>query len=168
MPSGTVSYDLRRRGERVRKDRTRTRAGFAIPLALAAAGLAAIPLSSHAATARHQLSCPSTAPTSWNLRADARLVRSAVLGARTGIAINDGAPPYLMPDQGYRRGGAWHNVWLLDEEPGWAYFVECQYLGSRDVLRLKADGLNQCEQVFRPNGAKTGGSDAILQTMQCD
>jgi hypothetical protein len=152
----------------VSRDRTTTRTSMAIPLTLAAAGLAAIAISSHAATARHQLSCPSTAPASWNLRADARLVRSAVLGARTGIAINDSAPPYLMPDQGYRRGGAWHNLWLLDGEPGWAYFVECQYLGSRDVLRLKADGLNQCEQVFRPNGAKTGVSDATLQTMQCD
>jgi hypothetical protein len=122
----------------------------------------------HASSPQHQLACPSVAPTSWNLRADARLVRSAVLGARTGVAINDTAPPYLMPDQGYRRGGAWHNLWLLDDEPGWAYFVECQYLGSRDVLRLKADGLKQCEQVFRPNGAKPAGSDATLQTMQCD
>jgi hypothetical protein len=144
------------------------RTGIAIALALAIAGLAAIAMPAHASSPQHQLACPSIAPASWNLRADARLVRSAVLGARTGVAINDSAPPYLMPDQGYRRGGAWHNVWLLDDEPGWAYFVECQYLGSRDVLRLKADGLKQCEQVFRPNGTKTGGSDATLQSMQCD
>ncbi len=122
----------------------------------------------YASSPRHQLACPSSAPTSWNLHADARLVRSAVLGARTGVTVNDTAPPYLLPDSSYRRGGGWHNVWLLDDEPGWLYFVECQYLGSRDVLRLKADGLRQCEQVFRPNANKTGGSDATLQTMQCD
>lgn len=144
------------------KHGTTARAGIAVLLALAAATPA------RASSPQHQLACPSIAPGSWNLRADAWLVRSAVLGARTGIAINDTAPPYLMPDQGYRRGGAWHNVWLLDGEPGWAYFVECQYLGSRDVLRLNADGLKQCEQVFRPNGTKPGGSDATLQSMQCD
>jgi len=140
-----------------------TRTGIAFALAIA--GIAT-PV--QASSPQHQLACPSIAPGSWNLHADARLVRAAVLGARTGVAISDSAPPYLVPDSTYRRGGAWHNVWLLDDEPGWAYFVECQYLGSQDVLRLRADGLKQCEQVFRPNGTKPGGSDATLQTMQCD
>ena len=135
-------------------------------LAVLSASLA-VSLPLRAATSPHQLACPSVAPSSWNLRADARLVRSAVLGARTGVAINDAAPPYLIPDQSFRRGGAWHNVWMLDDEPGWAYFVECQYLGSRDVLRLKAAGLKQCEQVFRRNEEQPGDAGG-LQTMQCD
>jgi len=119
-----------------------------------------------ATSSHHQLECPNIAPSSWNLHADARLVRSAILGARTGVMINDGAPPYLMPDQTYRRGGAWHNIWMLDDEPGWAYFVECQYLGSREVLRLGAAGLKQCEQVLRRNEDHPG-ADAP-QTMACD
>jgi len=137
---------------------------------LACLALTAIAIASrlYAATPRHQLACPSIAPANWSLGDKARLVRAGVLSERTGVAITTGAPPYLAPDNSYRRGGAWHNIWLLDDEPGWAYFVECQYLGSQDVLRLKADGLKQCEQVFSPNGAKTGTSGATLQTMQCD
>lgn len=127
----------------------------------------AVALPVHAASSNHhQLECPNIAPSSWNLRADAHLVRSAVLGARTGVAINDGAPPYLAPDQTFRRGGAWHNIWVLDDEPGWAYFVECQYLGSREVLRLGAAGLKQCEQVLHRN-EEHPGADAP-QTMACD
>ncbi len=121
-----------------------------------------------ATTNHHQLECPSVAPSSWNLRNDAHLVRSAVLGARTGVMINDGAPPYLIPDQSFRRGGAWHNLWLLDDEPGWAYFVECQYLGSRDVLRLKVAGLKQCEQVLRRNEEHPASMSDAQQTMACD
>lgn len=128
--------------------------------------LAIAPASFAATSNRHQLECPAIAPSGWNLRADARLVRSAILGARTGVAINDGAPPYLAPDQTFRRGGAWHNIWVLDDEPGWAYFVECQYLGSRDVLRLGATGLKQCEQVLRRD-EEHPGADAP-QTMACD
>ena len=127
----------------------------------------AVALPVHAATSNHhQLECPAIAPSSWNLRADARLVRSAVLGARTGVAINDGAPPYLAPDRTFRSAGAWHNIWVLDDEPGWAYFVECQYLGSRDVLRLGASGLKQCEQVLRRNEEHPGAEGP--QTMACD
>lgn len=135
--------------------------------------LLAVPLTglaitaAHAATPQHRLACPSIAPASWNLGEKARLVQAGVLSERTGVAITTGAPPYLVPDQSYKRSGAWHNIWLLDDEPGWAYFVECQYLGSQDVLRLKTAGLKQCEQIFRP-GARAGASDATLQTMQCD
>jgi hypothetical protein len=58
-------------------------------------------------------------------------------------------------------------VWILDDEPGWAYFVECQYLGSREVLRLGAAGLTQCEQVVRRNEEHPGESGGP-QTMACD
>jgi hypothetical protein len=134
---------------------------------LVAGAAAALPC--HAATEhQHQLSCPTFAPASWNLRADARLIRSAVLGARTGVMINDAAPPYLVPDQSFRRAGNWHNLWLLDDEPGWLYFVECQYLGSREVLRLKVAGLKQCEQVFRRSEEHPDRMSDAQQTMACD
>src|ERR1700727_2682767 len=71
-------------GERVNRHGMMARTGIAIALALAIAGLAAIAMPAHASSPQHQLACPSIAPASWNLRADARLVRSAVLGARTG------------------------------------------------------------------------------------
>lgn len=132
------------------------------------AGLA-VGLPARAATSQqHQLACPTVAPSSWNARAGAKLVRSAILGARTGVMINDGAPPYLLPDQSFRRGGAWHNLWLLDDEPGWAYFVECQYLGSREVLRLEVAGLKQCEQVFRRSEEHPDSASDAQQTMACD
>ena len=135
--------------------------------ALLIASLAATASADAAMANRHQLECPTSAPSSWNLRADARLIRSAILGARTGVTINDSAPPYLAPDQTFRRGGAWHNVWVLDDEPGWAYFVECQYLGSREVLRLGAAGLKQCEQILRRNEEHPGEAGGP-QTMACD
>jgi hypothetical protein len=134
--------------------------------ALLIASLAATASADAAMANRHQLECPAVAPSGWDLRADARLVRSAVLGARTGVAINDAAPPYLVPDQTFRRGGAWHNIWVLDDEPGWAYFVECQYLGSREVLRLGATGFGQCEQVLRRNDEHPDAE--AQQTMACD
>lgn len=134
--------------------------------AILLASFTAITPARGATSNQHQLECPAIAPSGWNLRADAHLIRSAILGARTGVAINDAAPPYLAPDQTFRRGGAWHNIWVLDDEPGWAYFVECQYLGSREVLRLGAAGLRQCEQILRRN-EEHPGADAP-QTMACD
>jgi hypothetical protein len=132
------------------------------------ASFAAIAPAKAATSNHHQLECPNIAPSNWNLRADAHLVRSAILGARTGVMINDAAPPYLAPDQTFRRAGAWHNIWVLDDEPGWAYFVECQYLGSREVLRLGAAGLKQCEQVLRRSEEHPDSASDAQQTMACD
>jgi hypothetical protein len=56
----------------------------------------------------------------------------------------------------------------MGDEPGWSHFVDCTYRGSSRVLRLKADGLKQCEQTARPYSARTGVATGAVQTMVCD
>ena len=137
------------------------------PLALIAALLFAIPLTAQA-DQQHRLECPREAPADWGLPTPAPLDQPAVLSQPTGQPIDEAAPPSLVPDRGYARGNVWHNLWLMGDQPGWSHFVDCQYRGSKRVLRLKADGLKQCEQTARPYSAKTGVARDAMQTMACD
>jgi hypothetical protein len=121
-----------------------------------------------AAPSKHLLECPATAPADWHMTVGAPLVQAAVLSERAGHPIDDVAPPSLVPDRGRAQGNVWHNVWLMGDEPGWSHFVDCQYRGSTKILRLKADGLKQCEQTARPYNPRTGVSSAAIQTMVCD
>jgi len=50
----------------------------------------------------------------------------------------------------------------------WSHYVDCQYRGSPRILRLKADGLKQCEQTAAPYTATGGVSATAVQTMACD
>jgi hypothetical protein len=126
-----------------------------------------VPLSAQAQE-RHRLACPSEAPAEWGLPKPAPLEQPAVLSQPNGEPIDASAPPSLVPDRMYARGSAWHNVWLMGDEPGWSHFVDCQYRGSKRVLRLKADGLKQCEQTAAPYSAKGGIAPHAVQTMACD
>jgi hypothetical protein len=116
----------------------------------------------------HKVACPPDAPAEWGLPKPAPLEQPAVLSQPTGKAIDEGAPPSLMPDRSYARGNVWHNVWIMGDEPHWSHFVDCQYRGSARVLRLKADGLKQCEQTAQPYAAGKGVADNATQTMVCD
>ena len=125
---------------------------------------------SHAATAhaqQHRLECPPQAPAEWKLTTPAPLDEVAVLSQPLGEPINEDARPTLVPDRGFARGNVWHNVWRMGDEPGWSHFVDCIYRGSPRVLRLKADGLKQCEQTARPYSAQTGVASNAAQTMAC-
>jgi hypothetical protein len=114
----------------------------------------------------HRLECPLTAPASFGLGKGVKLDQVAVLSQKTGEPIDEAAPPSLVPDRGFAQGGLWHNIWEMGDEPGWSHFIDCQYRGSPKILRLRADGLKQCEQTSRRPDAK--GPDTIGQTMACD
>jgi hypothetical protein len=117
---------------------------------------------------QHRLECPREAPAEWSLPKPAPLDQAAVLSQPTGEAIDDSSPPSLVPDRGFARGSVWHNIWMMGDEPGWSHFVDCRYRGSTRILRLKADGLKQCEQVARSYSAKRGVANDAVQTMTCE
>jgi hypothetical protein len=123
-----------------------------------------------AGTARaqeHRLECPREAPSQWGLPRPAPLDQAAVLSQPVGQPIDDNSPPSLVPDRGYARENVWHNIWLMGDEPGWSHFIDCRYRGSSRILRLKADGVKQCEQTARPYSTKGGVQDNAVQTMVC-
>jgi hypothetical protein len=132
---------------------------------LATIALSALPAQ---AQQQHRLACPVEAPAAWKLPRPAPLAQPAVLSQPVGQPIDDNAPPSLVPDQGFARGNVWHNVWIMGDEPGWVHYVDCQYRGSKQVLRLKADGLKRCEQTVRPYSTKQGVADTAVQTISCD
>ncbi|HEY2131966.1 MAG TPA: STY0301 family protein [Acetobacteraceae bacterium] len=104
----------------------------------------------------HRLECSLTAPDPFGL-------------GKGGVKlepIDETAPPSLVPDRGLAQGALWHNIWEMGDEPGWSHFIDCQYRDSPKILRLRADGLKQCEQTSRRPNAK--GPDTIGQTMACD
>jgi hypothetical protein len=123
--------------------------------------------SAHAAQ-QHRVECPPQAPADWDLTKPAPLDQVAVLSQPTGTPIDERSPPSLVPDRGFARGSIWHNIWLMGDEPGWSHFVDCRFRGSERVLRIKADGLKQCEQIARPYSAKGGVADNAVQTMACN
>lgn len=117
---------------------------------------------------QHRLACPPEAPADWALARPAPLEQPAVLSQPVGQPIDESAPPSLVPDRGFARGNAWHNIWLMGDQPGWAHFVDCRYRGSERVLRLKADGLRQCEQTAPRYPRPRGVTEDPVQTMVCD
>jgi len=120
-----------------------------------------------AQAAGHRLECPAQAPAEWAMKLGP-LDQVAVLSERKGVAIDETAPPTLVPDRGFARGTVWHNVWLMGDEPGWSHYIQCQYRGSPKVLRLPADGLKQCEQTATPYSAARGVADHAVHTLSCD
>ncbi len=139
-------------------------AGRCLVAALATLG------SIHAASSDqpHRVECPREAPAEWGLSKPAPLTQAQVLSQPIGQPIDESAPPSLVPDRGYARGNVWHNIWIMGDEPHWSHFVDCQYRGSNRLLRLKADGLKQCEQTATPYSAGKGVADEAVQTMTCD
>jgi len=117
---------------------------------------------------QHRVECPTEAPAEWNLPRPAPLARAAVLSQPVGEPIDDNAPPSLVPDRGFAQGNVWHNVWSMGDEPGWEHYIDCHYRGSKQILRLRADGLKRCEQTARPYSAKQDVADNAVQTLACD
>jgi len=135
----------------------------------AAAMITLLALSATSARAQqHRVECPIEAPAEWKLPKPAPLRQVAVLSQPAGTPIDDNSPPSLAPDNGFVRGNVWHNVWMMGDEPGWRHYIDCQYRGSKQILRLKADGLKRCEQTARPYSAKQGVADNAVQTLACD
>jgi hypothetical protein len=132
---------------------------------VAATAIVAAPLA-HAR--EHRLECPRKAPLEWSVPKPAKLDQVAVLSQLKGMPIDDRSPPSLVPDRGYARGSVWHNIWLMGDEQGWSHFVDCRYRGSERVLRLKADGLKECEQIAQPYTSKGGVAENAAQALVCD
>ncbi len=121
-----------------------------------------LPLSAQAA----RLQCPARAPADWGVAGP--LVAVGVLSERKGVAIDEAAPPLLVPDRGFARGTVWHNVWAMGDEPGWVHFIQCQWRGSPRILRLPADGLKRCEQTAAPYSAARGVAGDAVHTLTCE
>ncbi|HET6235810.1 MAG TPA: STY0301 family protein [Acetobacteraceae bacterium] len=129
--------------------------------------LALAPPPAHAQQ-QHRVACPIDPPAEWKMAEPAPLNQAAVLSQPVGEPIDESPPPSLAPDQAFARGYVWHNVWVMGDEPGWARYIDCQYRGSKRILRLKAGGMKQCEQTAQPYSAKQGVADNAVQTMTCD
>jgi hypothetical protein len=123
---------------------------------------------SSAQAQQRRVECPREAPAEWSLHKPAPLDQVAVLSQPVGQPIDDNSPPSLVPERGFARGDVWHNIWLMGDEPGWSHLVDCRYRGSTRVLRLKADGLKQCEQTAKPYSAKGGVAENATQMMVCE
>ncbi|HET6194833.1 MAG TPA: STY0301 family protein [Acetobacteraceae bacterium] len=128
-----------------------------VALAALAAGGAA------AADSRHRLECPPQAPAEWG-GARGSLVGVDVLSARRGEAIDESAPPSLVPDAQQSRAGTLHQTWRMNADgPEWVFHVWCRYAGSTRVLKLAASGVRQCERVL-----SAAHPDRPPQQMFCD
>jgi hypothetical protein len=127
-----------------------------------------ITVASSAQAQQHRVECPKEAPAEWSLHKPAPLDQVAVLSQPTGKAIDDRSPPSLVPDRGFPKGNVWRNIWLMGDEPGLSHFIDCRYRGSERILRLKADGLKQCEQTAKPYSTKGGVADNAAQMMVCE
>ena len=114
-----------------------------------------------------RVACPMQAPAGLGPNLGP-LEQVAVLSERQGVAIDDTAPPSLVPDRGFARGNVWHNIWLMGDEPGWVHYIQCQYRGSPKALRLPADGLRQCEQTATPYSARRGVAATAVHTLACE
>jgi hypothetical protein len=123
-------------------------------------------LAGGAQAAGHRLECPVKAPPEFGPAGP--LDQVGVLSERKGVAIDETAPPLLVPDRGFARGSVWHNIWEMGDEPGWVHYIQCQYRGVTRVLRLPADGLKQCEQTATPYSRAQGVANDAVHTLACD
>jgi hypothetical protein len=124
--------------------------------ALAAGGAAA-------ADTRHRLECPRQAPAEWG-GTHGTLVGVDVLSARRGEAIDESAPPSLVPDNQWSRAGTLHQTWRMNADgPDWQFYVWCRYAGSTRVLKLAASDVRQCERLL-----SVAHPDRPPQQMFCD
>jgi hypothetical protein len=138
------------------------------PIATITAMTVMIMVGSSAHAEGQRFECPREAPPEWGLHKPAPLDQVAVLSQPVGQPIDDSSPSSLVPDRGFARRKVWHNIWLMGDEPGWSHRVDCQYRGSPRILRLKADGLKQCEQTAKPYSARGGIAEKAVHTMVCE
>lgn len=135
---------------------------------VAACAAAALRAAAAAETAQPKLACPATAPAAWGL-ADAPLAQVQVLATPEQEAIDETAPPSLVPDENAIRDGALRQVWQMNSNgPGWRWFVDCSYRGSKRILRLDAKDTRRCERTIIPYSKASGAAPQSVQRMVCD
>ncbi len=107
--------------------------------------------------------CPTRAPAEWG-GARGLLVGVQVLSARRNEAIDEAAPPDLVPDEQQTRGGVLHQQWQMNSDgPDWLFYVWCRYDGTGRVLKLDAPGVTRCERTL-----PAAHPDRPPQQMVCD
>jgi hypothetical protein len=117
----------------------------------------------HIGAAAHVLECPATAPTEWDVRPGV-LNAVQVLSARQGEAIDETAPPDLVPDTQSTRNGILHSAWKMNSDgPEWLFYVWCRYAGTPRVLKLDAPRVQRCEYT-----TSAAHPDRPPQQMVCD
>jgi hypothetical protein len=132
------------------------------------AALAFVALPSAAETPRPKLSCPAVAPADWGLT-NAPLAEVQVLATPEHEAIDETATPSLVPDENVIRDGVLRQTWQMNSNgPGWLWYVDCRYRGSKRVLRLDAKGLSRCLRTITPFSKTSGETPRSVQRMACD
>ena len=116
----------------------------------------------------YTLECPAHAPKDWGLP-NAPLSGVEVLSAPKGQAIDETAPPSLVPDETSIRSGTLHQSWQMNADgPGWVFFVDCHYKGTDRILRLDAKNVTRCDRTISHFSKTTGGETARSeQRMRC-
>lgn len=135
-----------------------TRLALAAVMALAAAAPA------HAAG--HRVECPALAPAEWGTPR-AALSGIDVLATPAGEAIDDKAPPTLVPDADDITGNVLNQRWdMRSYDSGWRLFIDCHY---RDrVVRLEASGIKSCARRLAPFSRAKGAGPHAKDSLYCD
>ena len=116
----------------------------------------------------HRLECPAAAPADWPTP-HGRLAGVAVLAAKDGEAIDETAPPSLVPDNESLRAGTLHQRWRMNGYgAGWHFYVDCRYEGSARVLRLDASAVKSCDRFVSKFSRTTGASTQSQDSLACD
>jgi hypothetical protein len=131
--------------------------------------LAALPWAQTAQAAPpHKIDCPAAAPADWGV-GGAALSGVEILSQPKGEPIDETAPPSLMPDQTKISGGTLRQSWTMNEDgPGFDFFVDCHYAGTKRLLRIKATGVKRCDRMithYRSSGAPDPRS---VDSLHCD
>jgi len=135
---------------------------------IAAFAAAALQATAHAETAQHKLACPAKAPTEWGLP-DAPLSEVQVLATPEHEAIDETATPSLVPEVNAVRDGALQQIWPMNSNgPGWLWFVDCRYRGTKRFLRLDAKDTHRCVRTITHYSKATGESARSTQRLVCD
>ena len=121
----------------------------------------------HADVQGHALECPARAPDDWKLP-NAPLSGVEVLSSREGEAIDETAPPSLVPDEQSIQSGTLHQSWKMNADgPEWIFFVDCHYKGTDRILRLDARTVTRCDRTISHFSRTTGETARSEQRMRC-
>jgi hypothetical protein len=111
----------------------------------------------------HALECPASAPAEWGAT-PGTLNTVQVISAKRDEAIDETAPPDLVPDDQRTQGGILHSVWKMNSEgPNWVFQVWCHYAGTKRMLKLDASAVKRCEYT-----TSSAYPDRPPQQMVCD
>jgi hypothetical protein len=130
------------------------------------AAVVALVAAAPAHAAGHRVECSALAPAEWGTPR-AALSGVDVLATPAGEAIDDKAPPTLVPDDNTITGNLLNQRWdMRSYDSGWRLYIDCHY---RDrVLRLEAPGVKTCARQLAPFDRKTGAGPHAKDSLYCD